>query len=189
MKLTNIILIGIFLISGLVSCEWKDNSTNEVFPNSNQLILFQVEYTNYAWGYSHSGIFIDSSGNVGYFSYPKNWHSIDTSGYISESEMNNNISQIDTIYLTVDKNILLKNFNLVQYAAEGEISKPSSSGADMGETVYSSFLYDQVSKKYKHVLINQFGDWSRINKSPQATQILQWLSSTYQIAQKKAAGQ
>jgi len=189
MKLAKIILIGIFLISGLVSCERKDNSINEVFPNSNQLILFQVEYTNYAWGYSHSGIFIDSSGNVGYFSYPKNWHSIDTSGYISESEMNNNISQIDTIYLTVEKNILLRNFNLVQNAADGEISKPSSSGADMGETVYSSFLYDQVSKKYKHILINQFGDWSRINKSPEANQILQWLSSTYQIAQKKAAGQ
>lgn len=188
MKLTNIIL-GTFLISGLLSCEKKDNSINEVFPNSNQLILFQVELTNYAWGYSHSGILIDSSGNVGYFKYPQNWHSLDTSGYISESEMNDNISKIDTFYLTVDKSILLKNFNLVQYAAEGEISKPNSSGADMGETVYSAFSYDPVSRKYKHVLINQFGDWSIINKSPEANQILNWLGSTYLIVQKKAAAQ
>lgn len=189
MKFTNIILIGTFLISALVSCEKKINSINDVLPNTNQLILFKVEYTNYAWGYSHSGILIDSSGNVGYFKYPENWHSIDTSGYISESEMNDNISQIDTFYLTVDKNILLKNFNLVQYAAEGEISKPNNSGADMGETVYSAFLYDSVVRKYKHVLINQFGDWSRNNKSPEANQILQWLGATYMIVQKKAAGQ
>jgi hypothetical protein len=189
MKFTIIILIGTILISVLVSCEKKDNSINEVFPNANQLVLFKVEYSNYAWGYSHSGILIDSSGNVGYFKYPKNWHSIDTSGYISVSEMNDNLSQIDTFYLTVDKNILLKNFNLVQYAAEGEISKPDNSGADMGETVYSAFLYDSVAGKYKHVLINQFGDWSRINKSPEASQILHWLSSTYLIVQKKAAGQ
>jgi hypothetical protein len=189
MKFTKIIIIGIFLISALVCCIKKNNSINEVFPKANQLVLFKVEYSNYAWGYSHSGIFIDSSGNVGYFKYPKNWHSIDTSGYISESEMNDNISQIDTFYLTVDKNILLRNFNLVQNAAEGEISKPNNSGADMGETVYSAFLYDSVVRKYKHVLIDQSGDWSSINKSPEANQILRWLGSTFMIVQKKAAGQ
>ena len=189
MKITYIILIGTFLISVLVSCQKNNNSINDVFPNTNQLILFRVEYTNYAWGYSHSGILIDSSGKVGYFKNPKNWHSIDTSGYICESEMNDNISQIDSFYLTVDRNILLRNFNLVQYAAEGEISKPNNSGADMGETVHSAFLYDPVAGKYKHVLINQSGDWSRNNKSPESKQILQWLGATYLIVQKKASGQ
>jgi hypothetical protein len=189
MKYTNIIFIGTFMISVLVSCQNKETLIKEVFPNTNQLVLFKVEYTNYAWGYSHSGILIDSSGKVGYFKNPKNWHSIDTSGYISESEMNDNISQIDTFYLNVNKNILLKNFNLVLYAAEGEISKPISSGADMGETVYSAFLYDSVAREYKHVLINQSGDWSRNNKSPEASQILDWLSSTNLIVQRKVAGQ
>jgi|WetSurMetagenome_2_1015567.scaffolds.fasta_scaffold104495_2 hypothetical protein len=189
MRLTYIIIIWTLVISGLVSCQKKDNSISEVFPNTNQLVLFQVEYSNYAWGYSHNGIIIDSSGNVGYFKYPKNWHDMDSLGYISESEMNDNLSQIDTIYLTVDKNTLLRNFNLVQYAAEGEISIPESTGADMGETVYSAFIYDPVSRKYKQVLINQFGDWSRNNKSREANQILHWLGSTYLIAQKKAAGQ
>lgn len=187
MKHTNVILWSL-LIFGLLSCENKDISKNEVFPNSNQLILFQVEHTNYAWGYTHSGILIDSAGNVGYFNNPKNWHSMDTSGYISESEMNDNISKIDTFYINVDKNILLKNFNLVHYAAEGEITKPDMSGADMGETVYSAFSYDPVSKNYKHVLINQSGDWSIFNKSPEANQILNWLKSTYQTVQKKAHG-
>jgi hypothetical protein len=48
----------------------------------------------------------------------------------------------------------------------------------MGEAVYSAFLYDSAARKYKHVLINQFGDWSRNNKSPEASQILHWLSAT-----------
>jgi hypothetical protein len=189
MKFTHIILIGTLTISVLVSCQNKETSIFEASPNTNQLVLFKVEYTNYAWGYSHSGILIDSSGKVGYFKNPENWHSIDTSGYISESEMNDNTSQIDSFYLTVDKNILLKNFNLVLYAADGEISKPINSGADMGETVFSAFLYDSVAGEYKHILINQSGDWSRNNKSPEARQILDWLSTTYLIVQRKVAGQ
>lgn len=187
MKFKNI-LPGAFLISALLSCENKDNSIIETFPKPNQLVLFQVEQTNYAWGYSHNGILIDSSGNAGYFNFPKNWHPIDSSGYISESEMNDNLSKIDSFYITLDKTNLLKNFNLVQYAAEGEITKPFMTGADMGETIYSAFSYDLVSRKYKHVLINQSGDWSVINKSPEANQIFNWLKSTYYTVQKKARG-
>jgi len=71
-------------------------------------------------------------------------------------------------FLTFD----ISQISKLQYAAEGEISKPNSSGVDMGETVYSA------ARKYKHVLINQFGDWSRNNKSPEASQILHWLSAT-----------
>lgn len=189
MKLTKSVLLGIALISLLVSCERKDNSMNEVFPETNQLVLFQVEHTNFAWGYSHSGILVDSSGNVGYFKFPKNWHSIDTAGYISESDMNINISQIDTSYLNIERNTLLKYFSLVQGAAEGEITKPTGSGADMGETIYSAFLFDTDVRKYKQVLIYQFGDWSRLNKSPEASQILEWLQLSYLDSQKKAAGQ
>jgi hypothetical protein len=185
MKLTNI-FIWTILLSGLLSCEKKDNPIIEVFPDSNQLVLFQVEQTNHAWGYIHNGILIDSSGNVGYFNLPKNWHPIDTSGYLSESDMNDNLNMIDTFFITLDKNSLLKNFSLVQYAAEGEISKPSQTGADMGETVYSAFQYDQAGRKYKHVLINETGDWSRINKSPEANKIFSWLQSTYYTVQKKA---
>jgi hypothetical protein len=59
----------------------------------------------------------------------------------------------------------------------------------MGETVYSAFLFDHDARKYKQVLINQFGDWSRYNKSPEASQIHQWLQSAYYASQKKAAGQ
>ncbi|MDD2799252.1 MAG: hypothetical protein PHV20_11730 [Bacteroidales bacterium] len=31
---------------------------------SNQKIVFQQEYINYAWGYSHNGFFIDSTGAI-----------------------------------------------------------------------------------------------------------------------------
>lgn len=189
MKLPKSLFTVVLLIFVLMSCESTDDSINEVFPGPDQLILFQVEHSNYAWGYSHNGILIDSSGNIGYFNYPKNWHYIDTAGYITESDLIENMSQIDTFYFKVERSTLLRFFSLVRRAAEGEITKPVSAGADMGETVYSAFLFDHDARKYKQVLINQFGDWSRYNKSPEASQIHQWLQSAYYASQKKAAGQ
>jgi hypothetical protein len=158
----------------LAGCEKK----TENYPNADQQILFQVEYNNWAWGYSHDGIVIDSSGNVRYFKFPKNWNYPDTAGYISESDMNKNLQQLDTVLFTIEKNTLLKYFSLLKDAAEGQISKPVNRMFDAGETTYSGFLYDLYSNRYKHILIKMVGDWSRDNDSSEAEEIYNWLLNT-----------
>ena len=50
----------VFFVLSIMGCE----KLNDSYPNENQLVLFQVEYINYAWGYSHHGILIDSSGKM-----------------------------------------------------------------------------------------------------------------------------
>jgi len=87
----------------LMSCEKQE--VNDTFPNARQLVLFQVEYINYAWGFSHSGFLIDSSGVVSLFKYPGDWHHPDSAGYISISDMEDNIRQLDTITFRINKNV------------------------------------------------------------------------------------
>lgn len=174
----------LFLLSFIVlltSCEKK----NEQFPNANQQILFQVDYVNYAWGYSHNGIIIDSSGNVRYFKIPKNWHYSDTASYISESDMNENLEQLDTVFFTIEKNTVLKYFSMLTKASEGQLSKPYNRMFDAGETTYSGYLYDSNTNKYKHVLVKRYGDWSIDNNSPEAEDIYNWLMQTHHSVLEK----
>ncbi len=162
-------------IALLMGCEKKNDS----FPNASQLVLFQAEYINYALGYDHNGILIDSSGNVSHFKFPKNWHYPDTANYLSESDMNENIGQLDKASFTIEKDILLKYFNKLNGASEGQLSKPVNRMFDAGELTYSGYLYDSNNKKYKHVLIRRDGDWSIENNSPEAEEIYRWLMKIY----------
>ena len=159
----------------LLGCE----KHNESWPNANQLILFQVEYNNYAWGYDHRGIIIDSSGTVRSFTFPENWHHPDTEGYLSESDMNENIEQLDTGMFSIDKNELFKHFSKLQRISEGELSEPKNTANDAGETDFSGYLYDLSKKQYKHVLIKREGDWSIDNNAPDAEEVIRWLMKVY----------
>ena len=166
------LFVFILFLSG---CEKNDSSDFRL----NQLVLFQVEYVNYAWGYSHSGIVIDSTGNVGYFRLPENWHSPDSLGYISESDMNDNFRQLSDVNVTVTKDALHKYYGMLPDASRGKLSEPYNRMFDAGVTVYSGFLYLPSLKKYKQVLINQWGDWQIDNFSPEAGEIFKWLKTVY----------
>ena len=159
----------------LMACEKK----NDLFPNSNQLILFQAEYVNYAWGYNHNGFLLDSSGNVRPYKLPKNWHFPDSEGNISQADMNENIMKLDSVSFTIKKDLLLKYFNMLKGASEGKLSKPVNTMFDFGELTYSGFLYDSETGKYKQVLIRKEGDWTTENNSPEANDIYLWMKNIY----------
>jgi hypothetical protein len=157
----------------LISCEKQE--VGDTFPNAHQLILFQVEYINYAWGFSHSGFLIDSSGVVTKFKYPLNWHHPDSTGYISVSEMEDNIRQLDTISFSVNKTAVLKYFSMLENISKGELIIPPYRAYDAGTTDFSGFLFDSNRQQYKHVLIKREGDRPIVNNSPEAEEVFQWL--------------
>jgi hypothetical protein len=166
---------GFFVLCVLFLMSCKKQEVNDTFPNAHQLILFQVEYINYAWGFSHSGFLIDSSGIVTTFKYPKNWHHADSTGYISVSDMENNIRQLDTITFTISKNELLKNFSMLEKISKGKLIKPPYRAFDAGTTDFSGFLFDSNKQQYKHILIKRVGDCPIENNSPEAEEVFQWL--------------
>lgn len=163
-----------------IGCE----RNKESWPGPDQVVLFQVEYNNHAWGYQHSGIMIDSSGLVRSFSLPKNWHLPDSAGFLSESLMNENISQLNTGSFYVNKNELRDHFNKIWKISEGVLSKPKNTAYDSGETDYSGYLFDATNKRYKQVLIKRFGDWSVENSAPEAEDVYKWLLMIFLNYQK-----
>jgi hypothetical protein len=168
-------VLYLICFASVIGCEYHYNS----LPDTKQLVLFQAEYINHAWGYSHEGYIIDSSGYVRRYKLPKNWHFADSTGYISQSEMNENLLQLDTVSSIVRKGLLLKYFSMVSAASEGKLSKPVNRMFDAGATRYSGYLYNSETGKYKQVLIRQEGDWSIENTSPEANEIYTWLKNIY----------
>jgi hypothetical protein len=173
-------VLYLICFASVMGCEYQYNP----LPGTKQLVLFQAEYINHAWGYNHNGFIIDSSGYVRYYKLPKNWHFADSTGYISKSEMNENILQLDTVSSLVRKSLLLKYFSMMNAASEGKLSKPVNRMADAGVTRYSGYLYNSETGKYLQVLIRQDGDWSIENNSPEANDIYIWLKNIYSSKDK-----
>ena len=166
---TRILSLSLILLS--IGCT-KENISP---PNKGQEIYFQVEGLNYAWGFYHAGIMIDSSGYVRGYNLPAKWNWIDSLGYISNSQMKENIEQLDTTYSKIDRDTLQKYINLIYKASKGAITTPVTQMWDAGITSFTAYLYDSNSQKYKQVLIKQTGDQFIDNKSREANQIYNWL--------------
>ena len=168
MKRTIIYIFFIILLSG---CEKEYNSLSDI----QQEVLFQVDYVNAAWGYQHFGSFIDKTGQVRTYDLPSSWNFPDEDGYISLTDMNENIDQLVDSDCTIEDDVLLKYFNKLVRAEEGKVTEPTTRGADMGATIYSGFVFDFQRNSYKQVLLRQVGDMYIENTSREAEQIYNWL--------------
>jgi hypothetical protein len=166
-------LFLVFFIALSAGCKEENDST----PVINQEILFQVEYVNGAWIYQHNGFLIDSSGYVKSYKLPNTWHFVDSLGYISQDDMNDNILQLNTITQKIDKDTLAKYFDLLKYAAGGALTLPKNEMYDAGVTRYCGYIYNAKTEKYRQVMIRQIGDVRIENKSKEAEEIYNWLIS------------
>ncbi|WP_167619132.1 hypothetical protein [Maribellus sediminis] len=171
----NISIIMTMMVLFLISCN-KENDDIGNLPN-NQRIYFQYDYINSAWGYQHSGWLVDSSGNVFCYNNPENWIDLDSLGYISSLEMDNNIMEIDSLCYTIDKNELNNKLSLIYEASKGVISEPIHEMYDAGGAEFSGYLYNAETKMYKQVLLKLTGDYRIDNSSPESFELHEWLKS------------
>jgi hypothetical protein len=163
------LFIGVLLIT---SCE--------KLQNVNQQILFQIEYSNAAWGIQHNVWLIDSSGVITTYNLPAKWNTPDTDGYISLSMMNENISQSGEKKCTITKADLRREFNLIDEAKNGILTKPETRMFDGGISIYSGYIYDSKREMYQQIIIRQVGDVYIENKSSAANEIYNWLRTICQ---------
>lgn len=167
-KIRNFIPI---LLMVLISC-------NTETPSISQNILFEKHYVNYAWGYQNNGYLIDSLGNVWTFDISKEsikWKEPDKDGYISAAEMNENKARCKTVVAIVHPDTLNYYSSKIWRASYGKISEPFNQMADAGSIVYSAFIYEEKSNRYKKVMLKTWGDWMIINSAPEAESISQWM--------------
>ena len=142
----------------------------------NQTALFEVQYINHAWGYQHSGIIIDATGEVREFDLPSVWNFPDSEGYISEADMEENLAQLGEISCMVSKPDLSYYSNKLLHAQEGKLTTPEHQMCDFGSLAYSGYIYEPGNNRYRYVLLRQTGDFFVENKSREASDIYDWLT-------------
>lgn len=142
---------------------------------SRQKVLFEKEYINFAWGYNHTGWYIDSVGVIYYYNKPQNWNTTDSTNTIKLESLNSNLSYCRRLTITIDKSELAIRLAQMTNAAKGKLSNPVMEMADAGINSNYELLYNQETKSYKRILLKQIGDWRIENSSAEAESLWQWM--------------
>lgn len=165
-----VILAMLLLCQGcLTSPDVSGNASGE------QTFLFEISYTNYAWGYQLRGLYIDRQGQV--YSYDHShavWQPSDPQAY-TEEELLQKFESRKELTGTVEEDTLAGMFRLIESASQGRLSEPVQKCADAGTTAYLAYRFDKDSGKYISVLLYQTGDWAQKNLSDSAKTLYEWL--------------
>jgi hypothetical protein len=164
-------LIFLLLLT-FVSCE------SDV-PTFKQKILFEMHYTNWAWGYQNRGYLIDSLGYVRGFDLSKKtaeWNNPDSAGYLAKDKMDKNLAFCDVVICKLSPDTLSHYVGKIWGASKGTLSKPDMQMADFGELVYSAYVYEEKTNRYKVVMVKTYGDWMLNNSSEEAEEIYAWMN-------------
>lgn len=148
-------------------------------PEISQPILFEICYSNFAWGRQMKGLYIDSAGRVLTYSYdqqdvpdsPPSWWQ----GF-TEAELMERYSHNPGICMTIPKIELRQKYSLVEGAALGELSPPVFSCADFGEAYFVAYIFQPEMSIYQPVLLELAGDFAQKNFAPEAEELFEWLN-------------
>ncbi len=169
-------IIPLLLALLLFSC--KDSSVNNNVRNSNNSIIFEVEYVNYAWGYSYNGIMIDNEGKE--YSYdpakdtiPCLYHE---DGFYTERELQSKYEHTKKFITTLRSDSLNWSHNLANLVSTTNYSDTTQTGIDAGITTTSFYIYRPQVSKYQKIILKIEGDFSFYNRSQSAVTLAAWLN-------------
>jgi hypothetical protein len=155
----------------LVTTGCKKNIVN----TGNQVLLFQLDYVNYAWGYQHNGFLIDNEGNILTYSNPEAWHFPDNDLILSEKDVNENINKCTHSGIKIPAEELHKFSNYIKNIASSKVTAVKNTGADAGSTEFICYLFSQSTLKYKGTLIKKEGDFTCENLNFFSKKVVVWM--------------
>jgi hypothetical protein len=147
----------------------------EVDAPAGQLILFQVEHVNFAWGLAWRGVYVDRSGNVFSYDHSHEPWSLTAQETFTEEELLGKYSFDRELVNTLDSTIVLEKALLIADASRGSLSELEYPCADAGGSRYTAFTYDNATGVYREVLLRAEGDLFRENESGSAKALFGWL--------------
>ncbi|UCD95078.1 MAG: hypothetical protein JSU69_03240 [Candidatus Zixiibacteriota bacterium] len=140
-----------------------------------QNYIFDVWYTNYAWGYRLEGKYIDKQGWIHSYNHgDEEWDSSSAGGW-TEEELTEKYSHNNVLVGMVHPDTLLAKFNLIDEAAEGPMSPPEVRCFDAGLVQWMAYMYDTTTSRYIPIVLHMAGDYAQANFSPAAEELYQWL--------------
>lgn len=139
-------------------------------------IVFESEYINHAWGYSHSGKYSGEDGKIFTYDHAKSniqWKE-SSDGFYTEDELISKYHHFDTLRSMIPKDTVLWMYSLAISINPNTYSDTARIGADMGSNTNAIYLYRDDKKKYQRIVLNQEGDWRWRNTSESAIELTQW---------------
>jgi hypothetical protein len=141
----------------------------------NQHILFQYDYINYAWGYLHTGFFIDNLGNIHTYKNPQNWNYPDEDLILTESQLHENLEYCLTTGEKISFDELEKYAGYIKNISLSKITALKNVAADAGTGEYICYVYSDTTGTYKGSLIKMEGDFTCENLNFYSKRVMAWL--------------
>lgn len=150
-----------------------------------QTIIFQYDYTNYAWGYQHNGFIIDNQGNILTYNNPEDWNFRDKDMILTEEQVAENISKCQLSGKKIPENELRKFTAYIKKFASSEITAAKNVAADSGTAEYLCYQYSGTTGTYKGYLIRTEGDFTRENLNFYSKKVALWMKDINLSLSKK----
>jgi len=172
MKSLTIKLLSIIILSLTLSgCE----KTHVV--SKSQDILYQVEYINYAWVYSHRGLYIDINGNILTYNLPEKWNFPKEDQLLTRKEVLENIAACKISGKKIPGEELQKYIKYIDNIAASKVTSPKYNAAsDAGTLSYYCYQYSESSSTYKRTIIRTEGDSECENLNFFTKKIVDWMN-------------
>ncbi len=168
-KILSLILVILFLVA--LGFLLFSNITG--IPQS-QRFYFELEDFNNAWGYVHTGYYIDGQGNL--YSYDRSnepWeffdHSSFTEGQLSEKYTSSKLIR------SVPQEELLEKYQIALQIGRGKLSESKLTCFDFGHITFWVYVYNKFQGRYYPILIYRAGDYTQRNLSEDATTLFEWI--------------
>lgn len=164
-------LILAFFLS-IISCE----KNQKVVNITTKEIIIEAEYINYAWGYQHSSLLVDTNGiayrydNMDYSNTA--WKFPDSLGFISANDLQNNYNLANTPIDTINKDTITQIASLITNVSINNLSDITYRGDDMGTSRYYAYIWNEDVNKYQKLFLAQCGDMRQVNNDTNAQKIL-----------------
>lgn len=143
--------------------------------NLEQVILFQMDYINFAWGYHHHGFMIDSDGRILTYENPEKWNFADDNLILTEDQIAENISMCRILPERIPLETLNKYSSYINNIAGSKITARRQTGADAGTLQFICYKFSGNSMMYKGFLIKTEGDFTEENLNFYSKKVVSWM--------------
>jgi hypothetical protein len=122
-----------------------------------QIILFQYEFINSAGTPTHSGFFIDVTGNVLAYNIPAKWNYPKEDQILTKEEVIENNTYCRKTGIKISAADLQKHINYIDNIAASKVTSPKTIAADSAISSWYCYQYSDNSATYKRTIIKTEG--------------------------------
>jgi hypothetical protein len=149
--------------------------TKKYVISEKQIILFQYDYINYAWGFQHHGYLIDREGNILKYENPEVWNFPDKESGLTSSQVNENMRVCKYSGKQIPTEELNKYSQFIEGIASSKVTALKNVAADAGTYEYICYQYSEETDTYKGYLIKREGDFTCENLNFYSKKAALWM--------------